>query len=211
MSTRNAFSRNLPAQRMPVFGTGMGLGLSVVDRTCRHLGHALSLRSAPGRGSVFSIELERAGNGTARADPATRVQGKADTAFDHTVLVIENDAEVLFATRQRLERWGARVLGVPSTPEACWTLDETGVVPDIVLADYHLDGDDTGLAAVAALRDGTGHHLPAILITADRSELLRRMAAREDVSVISKPVKLSRLRPLIDWAIQRHRGGGQGG
>jgi len=194
-----------------VFGTGMGLGLSVVDRTCRHLGHALSLRSAPGRGSVFSIELERAGNGTARADPATRVQGKADTAFDHTVLVIENDAEVLFATRQRLERWGARVLGVPSTPEACWTLDETGVVPDIVLADYHLDGDDTGLAAVAALRDGTGHHLPAILITADRSELLRRMAAREDVSVISKPVKLSRLRPLIDWAIQRHRGGGQGG
>jgi signal transduction histidine kinase/CheY-like chemotaxis protein len=194
-----------------VFGTGMGLGLSVVDRTCRHLGHALSLRSAPGRGSVFSIELERAGNGTARADPATRGQGKADTAFDHTVLVIENDAEVLFATRQRLERWGARVLGVPSTPEACWTLDETGVVPDIVLADYHLDGDDTGLAAVAALRDGTGHHLPAILITADRSELLRRMAAREDVSVISKPVKLSRLRPLIDWAIQRHRGGGQGG
>jgi signal transduction histidine kinase/CheY-like chemotaxis protein len=194
-----------------VFGTGMGLGLSVVDRTCRHLGHALSLRSAPGRGSVFSIELERAGNGTARADPATRVQGKADTAFDHTVLVIENDAEVLFATRQRLERWGARVLGVPSTPEACCTLDETGVVPDIVLADYHLDGDDTGLAAVAALRDGTGHHLPAILITADRSELLRRMAAREDVSVISKPVKLSRLRPLIDWAIQRHRGGGQGG
>lgn len=192
-------------------GTGMGLGLSVVDRTCRHLGHALSLRSAPGCGSVFSIELERVENGTSRFDPATLVQTKPETVFDHTVLVIENDSEVLFATRQRLERWGARVLAVPSTHDARRILDETGVMPDIVLADYHLDGDDTGLAAVAALRDDTGYHLPAILITADRSETLRRMAAREDVSVISKPVKLSRLRPLIDWAIQTHRGGGIGG
>jgi signal transduction histidine kinase len=188
-------------------GTGMGLGLSVVDRTCRHLGHALSLRSAPGCGSVFSIEMERVGDGGVRIDPATLVKGKGDTPFDHTVLVIENDAEVLFATRQRLSRWGARVLGVPSTQGAHRILHQAGLVPDIVLADYHLDGDDTGLAAVAALRDATGHHLPAILITADRSENLRRMAAREDVSVISKPVKLSRLRPLIDWAIQTHRGG----
>lgn len=192
-------------------GTGMGLGLSVVDRTCRHLGHALSLRSAPGRGSVFSIEMERVGNSQARVDPATRLQREADTPFDHTVLVIENDAEVLFATRQRLERWGARVLGVPSTPAARRSLDDTGVVPDIVLADYHLDGDDTGLAAVAALRDATGLHLPAILITADRSENLRRMAAREDMMVISKPVKLSRLRPLIDWAIQMQKGGARVG
>jgi hypothetical protein len=192
-------------------GSGMGLGLSVVDRTCRHLGHALNLWSVPGHGSVFSIELERVGDGTARAGPATRVRRKADSAFDHSVLVIENDPEVLFATRQRLERWGARVLGVPSTRDACRVLDETGVVPDIVLADYHLDGEDTGLAAVAALRDGTGHHLPAILVTADRSESLRRMAEREDVAVISKPVKLSRLRPLIDWAIQTHRGGAPGG
>lgn len=192
-------------------GTGMGLGLSVVDRTCRHLGHALRLRSAPGCGSVFSIEMERVGDGVAQAGPAMLVQGKGDTPFDHTVMVIENDAEVLFATRQRLERWGARVLGVPSTEAAHVILQETGVVPEIVLADYHLDGDDTGLAAVAALRGATGHHLPAILITADRSESLRRRAAREDVSVISKPVKLSRLRPLIDWAIQKHRGGGPAG
>ena len=57
---------------------------------------------------------------------------------------------------------------------------------------------------MAALRDWTGQHLPAILITADRSDALRRMAARDDISVISKPVKLSRLRPLVDWAIQPH-------
>jgi signal transduction histidine kinase len=190
-----------------VFGTGMGLGLSVVDRTCRHLGHALGLRSEPGVGSVFSIEMERVGDRTARADPAGLGPGAGDTPFDHTVLIIENDAEVLFATRERLERWGARVLGVPSTLAARQLLEETGTVPDIVLADYHLDANDTGLAAVAALRDWTGHHLPAILITADRSETLRRMAARDDISVISKPVKLSRLRPLMDWAIHCHMGG----
>ena len=190
-----------------VLGTGMGLGLSVVDRTCYHLGHALGLRSVPGSGSVFSIEMDVVGDRTPRVDPAAPDQGRGDSAFHHTVLVIENDAEVLFATRQRLERWGARVLAAPSTTAAHQLLDETGTVPDIVLADYHLDGSDTGLAAIAALREWAGQHMPAILITADRSEALRRRAARDDIAVICKPVTLSRLRPLIDWAVHHHAGG----
>lgn len=189
------------------FGTGMGLGLSVVDRACRHLGHALRVRSAPGRGSVFSIEMEVIEGRVPQDDPAALIQAKGDVPFDYHLLVIENDPDVLFATTQRLERWGARVLGVQSTSAALAVLEETGAVPDIVLADYHLDDRETGLEAVAALRDWSGHHLPAILITADRSETLRRKAARDDISVMPKPVKLSRLRPLIDWAIHWNTGG----
>ena len=58
--------------------------------------------------------------------------------------------------------------------------------------------------AIAAIRDWCGEHVPAILITADRSEALRRLGAEHDVSVMSKPVKLSRLRPLIEWKIREN-------
>lgn len=39
---------------------GMGLGLSIVDRMARLLGHDISVRSLPGRGSVFSVQVPRA-------------------------------------------------------------------------------------------------------------------------------------------------------
>ncbi|MBE0452366.1 MAG: PAS-domain containing protein [Roseovarius sp.] len=185
-------------------GTGMGLGLSVVDRACRHLGHALGVRSAPGRGSVFSIAMEVMDWQARRGDPVVMIPATSEGPFDHDVLVIENDADVLFAFAERLRLWGARVTGVGSGAEALARLAE-GVRPDIVLADYHLDAGATGLNAVAALRDICGQHLPAILVTANRSEALRREAARADIAVISKPVKLSHLRPLIDWAV-RHGG-----
>ncbi|PKQ11955.1 MAG: hybrid sensor histidine kinase/response regulator [Alphaproteobacteria bacterium HGW-Alphaproteobacteria-1] len=183
-------------------GTGMGLGLSVVDRACRHLGHALGVRSAPGRGSVFSIAMDVVDWRARRGDPAALIPSAHEGPFEHEVLVIENDPDVLFAFAERLRLWGARVIEAGSGAEALARLVD-GVRPDIVLADYHLDGGATGLGAVAALRDVCGAHMPAILVTADRSEALRREAARADIAVIPKPVKLAHLRPLIDWAVRR--------
>jgi signal transduction histidine kinase len=183
-------------------GTGMGLGLSVVDRACRHLGHALGVRSAPGRGSVFSIAMDVVDWRARRWDPAALIPATSEGPFEHHVLMIENDPDVLFAFAERLRLWGARVIEAGSGAEALARLED-GMRPDIVLADYHLDGGATGLGAVAALRDVCGAHLPAILVTADRSEALRREAARADIAVIPKPVKLAHLRPLINWAVWR--------
>ncbi len=37
--------------------SGLGLGLSIVQRLCRLLGHRVSAQSEPGKGSVFSVEV----------------------------------------------------------------------------------------------------------------------------------------------------------
>ena len=70
---------------------------------------------------------------------------------------------------------------------------------DIILADYQLDGDDTGLDCIRALRSTSGQEIPAVLITANRDKSVTKTAEKMDVSVMTKPVHLARLRSLIDW------------
>ena len=188
------------AENVPL-GSGIGLGLSVVDRACRLLGHTLSVQSKPGIGSLFRVEMERAEELPLLTEPASYLPTSEDL-LNHIVLVIENDRDVLFGTTQLLEQWGASVLPAGSTTEAAGLVADIGTAPDIILADYQLDGDDTGVDAIARIRADTGTHVPAILITANRSESLREAGIQNDVSVMTKPVKLSRLRPLIDWKIR---------
>ena len=186
--------------------SGMGLGLSVVDRACRLLGHKLSLRSKPGMGSVFSIEMERVEADRSTVEPVDLLANSGDLPLDFIVLVIENDSDVLFGTTQWLEQNGASVLPAQSPQEAMQFVTDMGMPPDIILADYQLDEGETGVNAIHQIREMTQTRVPAILITADRSEALRKDGLRHDVSVMTKPVKLPRLRSLIIWKIQRTLG-----
>ncbi|KMK65180.1 PAS-domain containing protein [Puniceibacterium sp. IMCC21224] len=180
-------------------GSGMGLGLSIVDRTCRHLGHRVSVRSKPGVGSVFSIEMEMVAGRPTQPVREVPEQASHDGDMNLIALVVENDPYVLFATTQKLETWGASVLAARSTEEALALVADIGMAPDILLADYQLDGDDTGVHTIRAVRAATGVAVPAIMITADRGPALVRIGEEEDFTVLTKPVQLSRLRPLIDW------------
>ena len=75
--------------------------------------------------------------------------------------------------------------------------------PAGLLVDYHLDHGD-GIAAIGELRRLHGAGLPAILITADRSAVVRDAAHAHDIQVVNKPVKPAALRALLaQWRIQR--------
>ncbi|MBN9888225.1 PAS-domain containing protein [Salipiger abyssi] len=198
---KRIFEEFARADNVPL-GSGVGLGLSVVDRTCRHLGHKVRVRSKPGIGSVFSIEMEAVSGRSAGVQEGCRQTPAEDYELDHIVLVIENDPDVLYAFTSKLEQWGASVLAARSTEEALGHLRDIGMPPDIVLADYQLDDGDTGDRAIAAIRQASGVHVPAIMITADRSNALLKAGAEQGFSVLTKPVQLSRLRPLIEWKIR---------
>ncbi|WP_394179227.1 PAS-domain containing protein [Yoonia maritima] len=180
-------------------GMGMGLGLSIVQRACAHLGHKVSVRSKPGVGSVFSITLPMVTPGEcAQADtPSSSVQ--TSESLDLIVVMIENDPGVLFAMTRRLESWGASVLACTSTAQAMQMVEELGMNPDVILADYQLDRDDTGVQSIIGLRRQAGVELPAILITANQEGSIKDLCAQLRISVLTKPVNLSRLRSLIDW------------
>lgn len=181
-------------------GYGVGLGLSIVERACRHLGHEISVRSKPGAGSVFSITLPV-------APPAERPAGgaapgaarRAEAEMDLIVLLIENDPGVAYAMTQKLESWGASVLATDSTEDAIALVRAIGVPPDIILADYQLTGDDNGIRTIMSVRRMLARDVPAIMITANHEDSIKEAGLMNRFSVLTKPVNLSRLRSLIDW------------
>ncbi|MGB3246591.1 MAG: PAS-domain containing protein [Sulfitobacter sp.] len=183
-------------------GAGVGLGLSVVDRACRLLDHDLRVHSAPGRGSVFTIEMDVVPD--ADAQELVPQMPDIDSELDgHIVMVIENDPDVLYANTEWLELCGASVLAVQSSQEAIRLVDDMGIPPDVILADYQLDDSDTGIRAITMVRSRTGVNVPAVLITADRSREVAQLGAEHGVVVLPKPVELPRLRALINWNIRR--------
>ncbi|MEP1611343.1 MAG: PAS-domain containing protein [Roseobacter sp.] len=189
------------AENVPL-GSGVGLGLSVVDRACRLLEHKLSVVSKPGRGSVFRVEMGIVKNAMETPTPQGPIDDSADAALDFIIMVIENDADVLYGLTERLQLWGASVLAATTTMQALEFMDDLGMPPDIILADYQLDAGETGVQATRALRAKSGVPIPAILITADRSDRVRRHGVQNDMSVMTKPAEISRLRRLIDWKIR---------
>jgi DNA-binding response OmpR family regulator len=70
------------------------------------------------------------------------------------------------------------------------------VMPDVMLVDYHLD-DGIGLAAIAEIRWKFGDHIPAVMITADRSSEVAIAAKKAGIRILHKPLKPAALRALI--------------
>ena len=186
---------------------GVGLGLSIVERIARVLDSEVALKSVVGRGSRFSVEVPRAA--AAAASPAiaamTRTAGGRLTGM--VALCIDNDRSILDGMAKLLGGWGCRVLTAADLAEALAAIDASGLEPDGLLVDYHLDGGN-GIAAIAELRRRLGRQLgrdfPAILITADRSLHVREEAQAEAVHLLHKPLKPASLRALItQWRVQR--------
>ena len=72
-----------------------------------------------------------------------------------------------------LEGWGAKVIAAPTQKSLLKEIAKAGTVPDVIIADYHLDDGHNGLDVIAAVRSRLGPHMFAILATADRSAPLR--------------------------------------
>ncbi|MDX8492541.1 hybrid sensor histidine kinase/response regulator [Mesorhizobium sp. VK22B] len=178
---------------------GLGLGLAIVRRMAAALGHPVTFSSKVGRGTIFHIDVP-VGMGAA-AEPAA---GAADMErprgyglFGTKVLLVENDADVLSAMSSLLERWQCLVRAATSTDDALDLIGDTDWVPDIVIADQHLDGGDLGTSTIAEVRDYLGRPVPALIVTADGSELVAKAARAAGIELMRKPLKPAQLRALL--------------
>jgi Na+/proline symporter/signal transduction histidine kinase len=176
---------------------GLGLGLSIVERLGRVLGHPVGLNSRPGEGSVFSVAAPRgeAAPTNVSDDGAPAAAAPGEPLSGLKVLAIDNEPRVLEGMRALMSRWGCSVATAHGLAEAREALARFGA-PDVVIADYHLDEGD-GIETIRALRDDFGRSVPAILATADRSPEARDAAQRHDVVILNKPLKPAPLRAQL--------------
>jgi Na+/proline symporter/CheY-like chemotaxis protein len=175
---------------------GLGLGLSIVERIARVLNHKITVNSALGRGSQFSVEVPLAA--AIPASPHQRLPRDVDRAqlAGITVLCIDNDLAILDGMETLLGGWGCRVFKAPDLEDATRVTAQAKASPDGLLVDYHLD-EGNGIAAITELRRRFGADLTAILITADRSPHVREEARRNNIQLLNKPVRPAALRALL--------------
>jgi Na+/proline symporter/CheY-like chemotaxis protein len=182
---------------------GLGLGLSIVERIGRTLGHKVTVRSQVGRGSTFEVVAPAVAPLPAQASQPEARAAAAGPLRGMTVLAIDNEPAILNGMRVLLEGWGCAVVTAASSADAVARLGAQGVIPDVIIADYHLDDGD-GVEAVRLVRGALNTHAPATLLTADRSLDVRYRAEDMDIHILNKPLKPAALRALLSqWRVTK--------
>lgn len=177
-------------------GKGLGLGLNIVQRTATLLGHEVSLRSAPGCGSRFSLKMRRLPPQVSSPLAERPTELPEQVLSGLRVVVIENDSLAREALVNLLRSWECEVLAYSSLPEVLQSA-ELEQAPDFVISDYRLGNHGDGLDAIQAIRQRVGTQVRACLISGDTDPDLIRKVADSGHLLLHKPVRPAKLRSIL--------------
>ncbi len=174
---------------------GLGLGLAIVQRLAHMLDHPLRLRSTPGRGSCFSIELPLADG---PADAPVEELPMIDDEVLHGVraLVLDDDMMVRDGTAALLRQWGAQPRTAHSGAEASRALDD-GFLPDVMIVDMRLGEARDGIDVINSLRGRLRRNTPALLVSGDTGAAELARVRSSGIPLLTKPVAPAKLRAML--------------
>jgi PAS domain S-box-containing protein len=174
---------------------GVGLGLAIVERIAKILDYRIQVHSLPGRGSMFSIEVPISREVPLPISLAAPQPGTGNPLPGRRLLVLDNEVSILESMSALLGQWGCDV--VTATDEHSALAALAGQAPELILADYHLDHGVVGCDVVRHLREHYHQAIPAVIITADRTDQCRRSLQRLEAPLLNKPVKPGKLRAVL--------------
>lgn len=175
---------------------GLGLGLAICRRMAYLLGHELRVYSRPGKGSVFTIELPvYEGNCTTVQKPRTTYSHW--DLYGKRVLVLDDDDTVLHGMLALLDRWGCVTVPAANAEEAIRRAREANYLFDVIVSDYRLPGNVTGVEVVKTILAEAGIPIPVVLVTGDTSPERIKEARESGYPLLHKPVKPAFLRNAL--------------
>ena len=165
------FKRLAPKAKRADQIEGVGLGLAIVERAARLLGHPLDLRSAPDHGSVFSVSVPL--SGPIETEVQRRDENRTDWAESRIVLVLSANEALSDQIIATLDRWGMAGINAATVDEAERSIAQLGMSPDAVLVDQasfplealsRIANLDSAMARKVILTDGSANQGQAEVI-----------------------------------------------
>jgi CheY-like chemotaxis protein/anti-sigma regulatory factor (Ser/Thr protein kinase) len=202
---RNIFGEFYRIQKGDSHG-GLGLGLSIVERLCTLLGHPIELASAVGKGSRFSVTVSATAAQAQFSEPEVAAPIAPDVFNGKCVAVIDDEALVLDGIGGILRNWGCHVVAASSCDAALASLDGEPR-PDLIISDFRLGDGQSGIVAIARLREKLGSDIPAFLISGDTAPERLREARASGHHLLHKPVRPMRLRAMVSQMLQNEVAG----
>ena len=182
---------------------GMGLGLAIVQRLVRLLHIPIQLASEPGHGSTFTISLPKVADQLTASEYDRQKSNPTASLLQALIVVVEDDENILYAMRALLEQWDSRVITATSGAAALKLCSEEIKIPDLLICDYRLNLNETGIDVITNLREEFNHQIPAILITGDISPQLSFDAKAAELILMHKPVQADVLHETVSQLLSK--------
>lgn len=178
---------------------GLGLGLSIVKRLSELLGVSVTLDSSPGKGTAFILAVS-SGRAARVAKPraSTEISRGAFNFQGALVIVIDDEQDVREGMELILQQVNCAVVVVESGEAAREAIVAEDLVPTLIIADYRLREEKTGISAVEMIREEINDDVPALIVTGDTSPERVREVARSGMKLLHKPVKPDELITMVD-------------
>ncbi len=187
-------------------GMGSGLGLSMVFGFAKQSGGHLSLYSEEGHGTTVKIYLPRADN-MEQADTEAAVPQQESQRGTESILVVEDNPDVLNFIVKALERLGYAVLQAEDGPAALEVMSASGNI-DMLLTDVVLPRGMSGRDVANAFSKQYPGSRVLFSSGYTRDALSRRGQLDQDVALINKPYQVGalakRVREALDQKIALH-------
>lgn len=184
-------------EQRPDQDRGLGLGLAIVEKIAGILGHRIGVRSWPGRGSVFSVQVPISASAPLPAPRPELGEVLLERLHGARIWVLDNDAAICAGMRTLLEGWGCQVITALSEEDLARQVDDYRAEADLLIADYHLDQQQNGIDAVARINARRALAIPAMMITANYSNELKQQLRELGHTLMHKPVRPMKLKTAI--------------
>ena len=179
----------------------LGLGLAIVDKMAKVLDHEINVISEYGKGSCFSVILP-----IMEKPRQTRASQQLPSPFNQdlsgaVVWMVDNDPNICDAMQTLLSQWGCHIETATSLDVLGDSVDLEKGECDLLLVDYHLDNEQTGIMVAESINQQRAQSLPTIMISANYSQELQEQCKQQGIALLNKPVKPLKLRMTMQQCL----------
>jgi two-component system, sensor histidine kinase len=183
---------------------GLGLGLAIVRRIAELLDLDYGVESVVTQGTTFYVLVPH--GDLARSMPTDPIHSASRQKLSGLrVLVIDDDLAVRDSMRTLLTAWDCEVAIASDAEQALVVARAAFAVPDVMVVDYRLRDERTGVEAIAQVRAAFKVEIPALIVSGDTAPERLREVAASGHTLIHKPAQPAALRAFLLSALRAKR------